>query len=65
MKRKIYHWIFGLCMLAGFYVILCTAGASDLNQINMSEIIVRGCIGVVLLLVSYIGLKLSGWEYIA
>lgn len=65
MKKRVYHWIFGLCDLAGFMTIFGVAGASDLNLIDTNTLIVKSCIGVVLLLVGYIGLKLSGWKYIA
>ena len=65
MKKRVYHWVFGLCDLAGFMTIFGVAGASDLNLIDMNTIIVKSCIGVVLLVIGYIGLKLSGWKYIA
>ena len=65
MKRKKgYNVTFGLCMLFGFIVIFRTTGLSDLNLIDFNTLLVRSCIGIVLMLIGYIGLKVTGWEHI-
>lgn len=51
--------VFGFCILAGILLILGTAGSSDLGSLNMSEIVARGCIGVLFMTVGYVGLKFS------
>lgn len=65
MRKRFLHKVFGLCMLGGFVTILGTAGASDLNLIDVNTLLVRGCIGVGLLLIGYVGLKATNWKYIA
>lgn len=64
MLRKICHWIFGLCMSAGFIFMLGTAGASDCDLITFSQIVKQGIIALVLMLVGFYGLKFTDWEYI-
>lgn len=64
MLRKICHWIFGLCMFAGFIVMVGTAGASDCELITFSQIVKQTVIALVLMLVGFYGLKFTDWEYI-
>ena len=64
MLRKVCHWIFGLCMFAGFIVMVGTAGASDLELIDWNTILKQSVISLVLMFVGYIGLRLSDCEYI-
>lgn len=63
MLKKVCHWFFGLCMFAGFVVMLGTFGSSDLNLIDFETILVQSGIALALILFGFIGLKLSAWEY--
>lgn len=62
--RKIISKISCLIMFIGFYVLVGTAGASDLDLIGMSDIISRGLIGIVLMLTGFIGVKIGGGRYV-
>lgn len=64
MLKKVFHWIFGLCMFAGFVVMVGTVGSSDLNTIDFKTALVYSLIGLALMFIGFVGLKLSGWEYI-
>lgn len=64
MLKKVFHWIFGLCMFAGFVVMVGTAGSSDLNTIDFKTALVYSLIGLALMFIGFVGLKLSEWEYI-
>lgn len=64
MLKKVCHWIFGLCGFAGFMLGLGTAGASDCNLIDLNQITIRTGIAIALMIISYIGLKLSDYEYV-
>ena len=65
MLRKICHWIFGLCIMGGVLIILGALGASDLNKIDGIELLKQGIFGFLVIGFNYIGLRLSGWRYIA
>lgn len=54
---------FGLCMLAGFVIILGTAGSSDLGLIDFKAILVQGLIGLGVMGVGYFGLRLTGADF--
>ena len=64
MLKKVFQWIFGLCMFAGFVVMIGTAGSSDSGSIDFNQIMIQTAIALVLILVGFIGLKLSDWQYI-
>ena len=64
MLRKIINVFFISCMFAGFIFMIGTAGASDLNMIDFEKIFIQASIALILMLVGFLGLKLSGWEYI-
>jgi hypothetical protein len=50
---------FGFCIIAGILIILGTAGSSDLGSLNMGDIVGRCCIGILITVFGYIGLKFS------
>ena len=54
---------FGLCMLAGFVILLGTAGSSDLGLIEFKTIVVQGLIGLGISGVGYLGLRLTGADF--
>lgn len=62
MVRDFLRLVSLLLVFGGVVVILGTAGASDLGEIGLSEMIIRGSIGVGLSLVGYFGLKIGGFE---
>lgn len=64
MRKKVFNCIFGLCMFAGFFVLFGTAGSSDLNLLDFKRFLIQSIIGTALAVIGFIGLKLSGWEYI-
>ena len=51
-------------MVIGFFLIVGTAGASDLDLITVKEIILKGGSGLLLILTGYVGLRLGGCEYV-
>lgn len=64
MIKKIGKIFFGLCMVAGFVIMLGTAGASDFNEISMRSLVIYGGIGISLVSVGYLGAKFVKAEYI-
>lgn len=64
MLKKICHGVFGLCAFAGFMFMVGTAGASDCNMIDFTQVVIQGLIALALMLIGFIGLKLSDYEYI-
>lgn len=65
MLKKICHWFFGLCILGGALIILGALGASDLNEISGIEMLTRGIFGFLVIAYNYLGLKATGWRYVA
>ena len=64
MLKKIYQGLFISSMLAGFILMIGTAGASDLNMVDFEKIFLQASIAMLLILVGFFGLKVSGFEYI-
>lgn len=64
MKRVI-HMVFGTFLLIGIIQVLGVVGACDLETVDVVGLITKGGAGVLWLVIGCIGLKLSGWEYIA
>ena len=64
MLKSLDIGFFGVCTFAGFVVMIGTAGASDCNSIDFNRIIIQSIIASVLMLVGFIGLKLSNRECI-
>ena len=65
MIRHIIHTIFGLFIAFGFILILGTAGASDFGTLDFMGLVVRGSVGIMSIVIGFVGLKLSGCKYIA
>lgn len=63
MLRKFCHWFFGLCMLVGMVLIIGTAGSSDLNLLDWNTLLKQSGIAMTLVIVGFVGLKLSKWEH--
>lgn len=59
MCKKILTVLFGLSIGVGFFIVLGTAGSSDLNLIDFKTIIIQGAIGVALVWIGFIGLKVT------
>ena len=57
-------YIFGLIGLIGFIDIIGTAGASDIGSIDMRTLTIRGGIGVLLIVISLIGIKIGERKYV-
>lgn len=64
MIRKILIGLFGLMIAFGLFVLLGTAGASDLDTIDSVTCSVQIIIGLSLCVVGFFGLKVSDCEYI-
>ena len=64
MLKKVCSKIFGVCALLGFVVMLGTAGASDLDTLSFEKIVIQSALGLVLMVVGFIGLRLSDCKYI-
>ena len=60
MLVNIKDWLSFGCVIFGLLIILGSAGASDLNEINAEEFAVRALIGIIILLVGAIGLRKGG-----
>lgn len=63
--KKFLHIVFGLCMLGGFIFMLGTAGASDMENIDVITAVVNSAIGLAVMLIGYFGLRLSGSKFVA
>lgn len=62
MWDKIKYYLLVACILGGLFILLGSAGASDLNQISVERFIVQSLIGVFLVLVGGVGLKKGGYD---
>lgn len=59
MLRKFLATLFGISMAAGFFVLLGTAGSSDLNLIDFKTALIQSGIGLALFGVGYVGLRFT------
>lgn len=59
MLKKFFHSLFGLSIVAGLILAIGAAGTFEWT----TKLIVAS-ISVVLLVIGYIGLRLSGWEHL-
>ena len=62
MVNKIFRIIFGLCIVAGFFVMFGAAGASDCGTVEFSTLMKLGGVELLLFAIGSIGLKLCGSE---
>ena len=65
MLKKICHCFFGLCIFGGVLIILGALGASDLNEISGIEMFIRGIFGFIVIGFNFLGLRATGWKYVA
>lgn len=54
--------VFGFSVIAGLLIIIGTAGSADLGLLDMTGIVARGVIGMLLMILGYIGLEILGSE---
>ena len=57
MIKKILTVVFALTIGIGFFVLLGTAGSSDLGRISDADFLVQNAIGLVLVGAGFMGLK--------
>jgi len=62
VRDKIKFYLLVVCILGGLFILIGSAGASDLNQISVERFIIQGLIGLFLLLVGGVGLKKGGYD---
>ena len=62
MSDRIKFYLLIACILGGLFILIGSAGASDLNQISVERFIIQGLIGLFLLLVGVVGLKKGGYD---
>ena len=62
MLVKLYRGLFGLCVITGLIILMCTAGASDLEAIGFREIVKPGFISLLLMAFGTIGLNVTELE---
>lgn len=62
--KKVIRFICGLMLVGGFIFLLGTVGSNDINQITYEQFCIQSNIAIVVILVGFFGLKLSGWEHI-
>lgn len=58
-KRKVAKAIGGILLTSGLFVLIGSAGSSDLGRITLTEILIHNGIGVLLLAVGYFVIKLA------
>lgn len=62
MFTKILNFIFGCSVFVGFFVILGTAGASDLNKIDIDTILFQSFLALLMIGFGFVGLKVNNRE---
>lgn len=55
--KKFLTTVFGICMALGFLLMIGSAKSSDLELIDFETLIVRSCIGLVIWVIGFIGIK--------
>lgn len=61
LDRLIYYFLV-ICLFVGFLIVIGSAGASDLETIGLTDLIIRGSIGVVLMIIGAVGLVKGGYD---
>lgn len=61
MWDKIKYYFFVGLFFGGCFIVVGSAGASDLNEISAEGFAVRATVGIIILLVGGIGLKKGGY----
>lgn len=61
MWNKIKYYFFVGLFFGGCFIVVGSAGASDLNEISAEGFAVRAIIGIICLLVGLIGLRKGGY----
>ena len=63
MLKRVLSVISGLSLLAGFVLLLGTAGSSDLELIEFNTVLVRGGIAAALMLGGFFGVKILSPDF--
>ncbi len=61
LDRLVYYFLM-ICIFGGFLIVIGSAGASDLEMIGLTDLIIRGSIGAVLIIIGVVGLKKGGYD---
>ena len=61
MWDKIKYYFLVVMMFGGCFIVVGSAGASDLNEISAEVFAVRATVGIIFLLVGMVGLKKGGY----
>ena len=64
MIKKVCHWIFGLCMVAGLILAVGVTDTSGLNDMEWINKIYLGILAIALMFIGVIGLRSSGWKHL-
>jgi hypothetical protein len=59
MSTKIFNIIFGCSVVVGAFLLLGTAGASDLNKMDFDTILFQSLLSLSLVLIGVVGLKIN------
>lgn len=62
--KKLLTTISGASVIGGGLLTLLTAGRSDLDMLDFKSIVIRSAIATALVVIGYIGLKVTKWEYL-
>lgn len=62
--RKFLLNMSGFSLFGGLMFVLCTAGLSDNDLLDLKAIVISCIIATVLMVIGYIGLKVNKWEYL-
>lgn len=61
--KKLIKVVSGWIVFFGFVFLIGSAGASDLEVINAIEFMIRGVVGMLMILIGLIGLKIGGYRF--
>lgn len=61
--KKLIKVVSGWIVFFGFVYLIGSAGASDLEIINVTEFMIRGVIGLLIVFIGLIGLKIGGYRF--
>lgn len=59
MSTKIFNYLFGGVVVIGFFMLLGTAGASDMGNIDLGTVLIQSLISVLIVIVGFIGLNVT------
>lgn len=62
MFDKLIYVLLLISLFLGLFIIIGTAGASDLESIGLKDFVIRGGIGLILMIIGLVGLEIGGFD---